>query len=67
MKKWDKILCFISVICLIVCAIGILLYNSDDAIDIAKGRNSDNITERSVYWNTIFIMDEDLSVRGFRY
>ena len=67
MKKWDKILCFISAICLMVCALGILLYNNDEAIDLAKGRSSDNITERSTYWHAIFIMDEDLSERGFRY
>ena len=67
MKKWDKILCLFSVICLVVCAIGILLYNNDDAIDLAKGRNSDKVMERSTYWHAIFIMDENLSERGFRF
>ena len=67
MKSGDKILCFIAVLCLIIFAIGISAYNNDETIDLASGRNSDNVTERSVYWHVVFLMDEDLSTRGFRY
>lgn len=64
MKKGDKILLVISAVCILLCIYGYVAHNNNDWIDIAKQRNSKDLYERELYWNTILILSEEYSVFG---